>query len=59
MWEVRNAEWHLKEEKDGTLTLVSARGLKVEKLSWSEVRALNAISAEADQELSLRSARKK
>ena len=59
MWEVRNAEWHLKEEKDGTLTLLSADGKELKKLTWPQVRSLNAVSAEADREFSLRSVRNK
>jgi len=54
-WEVKNAEWWLREEKDGTLTLLSSDGKQeIKGLTWSQVRALNAISAEADREFARR-----
>jgi hypothetical protein len=50
MWEIKNNEWILREESDGTLTLTSADGTRTVSMGWSEARSLAAIGGEADNE---------
>jgi hypothetical protein len=54
MWEIKNSEWSLREESDGTLTLSSADGTRTVSMGWSEARSLTALGDAANQEYNSR-----